>query len=122
LYRYRLLAEQIAWIEFDHSPPMPALSRGLLKVEKSFRDRKNASVSHHSREVGKAGCEGWLRSNLSSKLLNISPPKAGTFLPFAAKGMTEHDQAPEQCSQRRRMRAFEPAPVFGTTTVPDLNL
>jgi hypothetical protein len=34
--------------------------------------------------------------------------------------MTEHDQAPEQCSQRRRLRAFEPAPVFGTTTVTTL--
>jgi hypothetical protein len=59
---------------------------------------------------------------MCSKLLSISPPKAGTFLLPAAEGMTEHDQAPEQRSQRPRIRAFESAPVFGTITVTDLNL
>jgi len=47
---------------------------------------------------------------------------AGTFLPFAAEGMVEHDQAPGLCPQRWRLAAFESAPVFGTIKVTDLNL
>jgi hypothetical protein len=60
---------------------------------------------------------------VSSKIIRIatgSLPKKK--VPFAAEGMIEHDQAPGQCPQRRRMSAFEPAPAFGTTPVTDLNL
>ena len=69
----------------------------------------------------KRGCEGRLRSSVSSKLLSACRRRQGLVFGSLAEGLTELERGSQVRLHRWRLHIYEPAHSDGTETVIDKN-